>query len=62
MYYTYILKSKKDNNFYIGSTKDYPDEFRGFVFAGIGGKIELDYVKDTKSLPPHQILCITLIF
>lgn len=28
MYYTYILKSKKDSQFYLGSTKDLKKRFK----------------------------------
>lgn len=37
MFYVYILKSRKDNNFYIGSTKDLKKRFKehqdGRVFS-----------------------------
>ena len=37
MYYVYVLKSRKDNNFYIGSTNDLRRRFRehnsGWVFS-----------------------------
>jgi len=54
MYYTYILKSKKDNNFYIGSTKDLKTRFKlhndGKIFSTKGRRpFELIYYEAHKS-------------
>jgi len=47
MYYTYILQSKKDNKYYIGSTKD----LRSRIYKHNKG-----YVRSTKSRIPFKLI------